>query len=372
MRGRGEGERVGRARDWRYGVSRYSVEAWRRPKPVWDPRGKSCCQSLFRSLVLDLTSFPPPARSDQDCRPAGERGLPPPLARPPPSPTPTALNLTLLIQPHLVDPLHFLSPSTTPLFATSTTRTPSLATRRCIAKEQQQHPLPNDSTSAGAESEQALMATAPPPESVEEAAARAAAAARSVFGDLTSGGGASAFGAFGAPPSAPIHAGGSAFGGVSAATSSAFGTSAFGGGGGGSAFGGGGGTSAFAPAAATSAFSAVPTPLFRPVSAVPEELDDGGEEEEEDEEEEGPDDFDLDHDEGEDEAAGEVEQAKRGAGQISTLEVLGEDSDARKKRFEATLPNNRYMEVRPSTSSFLLLQNRPHKLLHTAQTPPRS
>lgn len=29
------------------------------------------------------------------------------------------------------------------------------------------------------------------------------------------------------------------------------------------------------------------------------------------------------------------------------LEVLGEDSDARKKRFEATLPNNRYLQVRP-------------------------
>ncbi|MBZ6370662.1 MAG: hypothetical protein LBE44_01840 [Microbacterium hominis] len=37
---------------------------------------------------------------------------------------------------------------------------------------------------------------------------------------------------------------------------------------------------------------------------------------------------------------------KRNPAQISTLEVLGEDSDARKKRFEATLPNNRYLEVR--------------------------
>lgn len=31
--------------------------------------------------------------------------------------------------------------------------------------------------------------------------------------------------------------------------------------------------------------------------------------------------------------------------QISTLEVLGEDSESRKKRFESTLANNRYMEV---------------------------
>ncbi|GAA5922779.1 hypothetical protein JCM1841_000703 [Sporobolomyces salmonicolor] len=39
--------------------------------------------------------------------------------------------------------------------------------------------------------------------------------------------------------------------------------------------------------------------------------------------------------------------SKRAPGQISTLEVLGEDSDARKKRFEATLPNNRYLELKP-------------------------
>lgn len=37
--------------------------------------------------------------------------------------------------------------------------------------------------------------------------------------------------------------------------------------------------------------------------------------------------------------------------QISTLEVLGEDSDSRKKRFESTLANNRYLEV---SSNFLL------------------
>lgn len=34
--------------------------------------------------------------------------------------------------------------------------------------------------------------------------------------------------------------------------------------------------------------------------------------------------------------------------QISTLEVLGEDSEGRRKRFESTLSNNRYLEVRSS------------------------
>lgn len=48
---------------------------------------------------------------------------------------------------------------------------------------------------------------------------------------------------------------------------------------------------------------------------------------------------------GEEKAAATVPK-KRNPAQISTLEVLGEDSDARKKRFEATLPNNRYLEVR--------------------------
>ncbi|GAA5977587.1 hypothetical protein JCM10908_005031 [Rhodotorula pacifica] len=43
----------------------------------------------------------------------------------------------------------------------------------------------------------------------------------------------------------------------------------------------------------------------------------------------------------------EQPQKKRNPAQISTLEVLGEDSDARKKRFEATLPNNRYLELKP-------------------------
>ena len=34
--------------------------------------------------------------------------------------------------------------------------------------------------------------------------------------------------------------------------------------------------------------------------------------------------------------------------QISTLEVLGEDSESRRKRFESTLSHNRYLEVRCS------------------------
>lgn len=36
---------------------------------------------------------------------------------------------------------------------------------------------------------------------------------------------------------------------------------------------------------------------------------------------------------------------------ISTLPVLGEDSDARKRRFESTLPDNRYLEVRQALYS---------------------
>ncbi|KDE05299.1 hypothetical protein MVLG_04331 [Microbotryum lychnidis-dioicae p1A1 Lamole] len=37
----------------------------------------------------------------------------------------------------------------------------------------------------------------------------------------------------------------------------------------------------------------------------------------------------------------------RDPNQISTLEVLGEDSDARKQRFESSLANNRYLELKP-------------------------
>ncbi|TKA56638.1 hypothetical protein B0A53_01831 [Rhodotorula sp. CCFEE 5036] len=88
-----------------------------------------------------------------------------------------------------------------------------------------------------------------------------------------------------------------------------------------------GGGSAFA--SFTSAASDGHMPLFRAASS--EAQDDGGD----------------------DGAASLGEEAaaaapkKRNPAQISTLEVLGEDSDARKKRFEATLPNNRYLELKP-------------------------
>ncbi|GAA6030212.1 hypothetical protein JCM8097_008990 [Rhodosporidiobolus ruineniae] len=187
----------------------------------------------------------------------------------------------------------------------------------------------------------------------DHGAAAAAAAAKSAFaafGDPGSfgafGGGGSSGGAAGGGGSAFGGGGGSAFGG---------GGSAFGGGGtsafGGSAFGGSTSAfpsssssssstpSAFAPSSTPSAFSTTTAkpPLFRPLSPIPnghtEEDEEGGEEEEDDEE---------------DELADEPTQPapKRAPGQISTLEVLGEDSDARKKRFEATLPNNRYLEAR--------------------------
>jgi flagellar biosynthesis component FlhA len=52
---------------------------------------------------------------------------------------------------------------------------------------------------------------------------------------------------------------------------------------------------------------------------------------------------------GEEEADQEEEEVmkkkERNPAQISTLEVLGQDSDARRKRFESSLPNNRYLEV---------------------------
>ncbi|BGP18182.1 actin cytoskeleton and mitosis protein [Rhodosporidiobolus nylandii] len=158
----------------------------------------------------------------------------------------------------------------------------------------------------------------------------------------------SAFAAFGDPAAFGAAGGagqgaGSAFGAFGAAGAGGFGGSgAFGG----SAFSSSSSSStafpppaaasaapsAFAPAASSSAFGSsaftpapAAQPLFRPPSS---------EEEEEPETEQ-----ELDQ-EG-------VEPQKRAPGQISTLEVLGEDSDARKKRFEATLPNNRYLELKP-------------------------
>ena len=56
-------------------------------------------------------------------------------------------------------------------------------------------------------------------------------------------------------------------------------------------------------------------------------------------------DFEVDdeHQEsGRDEFEAEAEQPSH---QISTLEVLGDDSDARKKRFESSIADNRYLEV---------------------------
>ncbi|GAA5986269.1 hypothetical protein JCM11641_004873 [Rhodosporidiobolus odoratus] len=167
----------------------------------------------------------------------------------------------------------------------------------------------------------------------------------------------SAFAAFGDPSSfssagSTSNGGGfGAFGAGGNTGGSAFGSSTFGAGGG-SAFGAGGG-SAFSTSASSSSFSPTPTstsalpssfatssqktPLFLPPSDIEEgaeEEDEGGEEEEEDEQDEGN-------------GGGADGDAKRAPGQISTLEVLGEDSDARKKRFEASLPNNRYLELKP-------------------------
>ncbi|GAA5964653.1 hypothetical protein JCM3765_007659 [Sporobolomyces pararoseus] len=125
-------------------------------------------------------------------------------------------------------------------------------------------------------------------------------------------------------------------------------TSAFGSGG--SAFNSNGGTfgsstssSAFPPAPPTSAFSAfgssstfAPTPSA--FSAPPAQTSTTSIEEEAEEEEE---------EDVEEETEDNVGETKRNPAQISTLEVLGEDSDARRKRFESTLPNNRYLELKP-------------------------
>ncbi|GJN92843.1 hypothetical protein Rhopal_005881-T1 [Rhodotorula paludigena] len=132
-------------------------------------------------------------------------------------------------------------------------------------------------------------------------------------------------GAFGSTPASAFGSAPSAFGASSA-------TSAFGAGGA-SAFGApafGSSTpstsSAFAPSstAPTSSFPAsastapAPAPLFR--SASQQSADD---------------------------ASSSAAPKKRTEGQISTLEVLGEDSDARRKRFETSLSNNRYLELKP-------------------------
>ncbi|ORY76935.1 hypothetical protein BCR35DRAFT_353301 [Leucosporidium creatinivorum] len=131
----------------------------------------------------------------------------------------------------------------------------------------------------------------------------------------------SAFPAFGSAPSAfgtPAFTGGassSAFGGGGsvfgggAASTSAFGGSAFGAGA--SAFGG----SAFGTLATPSAFASAPPPPPATVAEAP--------------------------------APSFVPSRPPSTNQISTLEVLGEDSESRKKRFESSLPNNRFMELKP-------------------------
>ncbi|GAA6016185.1 hypothetical protein JCM11491_003762 [Sporobolomyces phaffii] len=108
-------------------------------------------------------------------------------------------------------------------------------------------------------------------------------------------------------------------------------------------------TSAFAPSSSATftsspfanptPFSAAPAPpVFGTEPSTEEEEDEEYNEAEEDERTPSP------EPEPEPEAAPEV---KRNPAQISTLEVLGEDSDARRKRFESTLPNNRYLELKP-------------------------
>ncbi|GAA5867449.1 hypothetical protein JCM8547_007509 [Rhodosporidiobolus lusitaniae] len=175
-------------------------------------------------------------------------------------------------------------------------------------------------------------------EGSDHGAAAAAAAAKSVFGDFSSGG--SAFGAFGAGGGLASGVGreGGAFGGGG----SAFGCAGV--------FGGNGGKSAFPSSltstsalGSTSAFGSTSTPLFRPVSTDAEENGGTGENGEADEGEPST----VEEEEEEDNIAQPAQPVARAAGQISTLEVLGEDSDARKKRFEATLPNNRYLELKP-------------------------
>ncbi|GAA5900500.1 hypothetical protein JCM5296_001564 [Sporobolomyces johnsonii] len=148
----------------------------------------------------------------------------------------------------------------------------------------------------------------------------------------------SAFAAFGATGQAKSASGaGGAFGAFGGGTSGSTGGNAFGGGG----FGAGGlgtGTSAFGAPAATTATSTpstfAPTSVFAP--APPSAFSAPA-----------PAPAPTAPSPTTEPASGAAPAPKRAPGQISTLEVLGEDSDARKKRFEATLPNNRYLELKP-------------------------
>ncbi|GAA5902822.1 Sac3p [Sporobolomyces salmoneus] len=159
----------------------------------------------------------------------------------------------------------------------------------------------------------------------EQGEAEPTQSAFAAFGSSTGGGG----GAFGSSNGFnPIRSTSASTTSAFGSTGSAFGsTGTFGGGGGGattssafpppsSAFGSTSFRSSFAPA--PSAFSAAPPASTNTAEPTVDE-----------------------------DATEAVAETKRNPAQISTLEVLGEDSDARRKRFESTLPNNRYLELKP-------------------------
>ncbi|GAA5873455.1 hypothetical protein JCM3774_002422 [Rhodotorula dairenensis] len=123
--------------------------------------------------------------------------------------------------------------------------------------------------------------------------------------------------AFGAPSSAFAPTAG--FGLGTPATSNAFATSTS------SAFPSTSSLPSSESAFASSSFGTAPAAQSMPLFRVPSQQSEG---------DEAP-------------LGGDPAPKKRNPAQISTLEVLGEDSDARKKRFEATLPNNRYLELKP-------------------------
>jgi len=105
--------------------------------------------------------------------------------------------------------------------------------------------------------------------------------------------------------------------------------------------------SAFGSSGTLGSNPSLPSSVFAPISTtlvaspqLPENEEDVEEDSDVEEEEEAV---------GEEEADQEEEEVmkkkERNPAQISTLEVLGLDSDARRKRFESSLPNNRYLEV---------------------------
>ncbi|GAA6060198.1 hypothetical protein JCM10212_002277 [Sporobolomyces blumeae] len=178
------------------------------------------------------------------------------------------------------------------------------------------------------------------------------------FGNTTSAGnpsngfGGVAFGSFGA--------GGPANTFQSAQGASAFGSTATPNGGFGASSNGFASTStagsAFAPTTSAfsvpSVFSSQPLFIHPPLSNEEEEEEEG--DEEGDDEGDYDDGAELEEQDEQDESGTAsppkptaLTTMKRNPAQISTLEVLGEDSDARRKRFESTLPNNRYLELKP-------------------------